>query len=301
MQPMTPTPPPPATAKLVPPSVGDIYSRWQGSHPKRISEWLHAILSECAISLPAGPPPYDPAFGDDRLCVCGHSYYRHFDGYEGNAPVGCKYCECETFVPAPAAPAQARPEAQPVTATCPKCGGLMAKWQGHNDGGGPVLRCITCGEQRPMGWRGDQQARPEAERPVDPAATITLGELAKIIGDMLGDNPATNMALRQVHDRCVDLVRGRSEGGGEQWALDLMIESVRKREARNREEIRREVFEEAAKICDDTAQRWKQAADDRASEGDYARGLDAMVLSATGVDIAAALRAAAGGERDGGK
>jgi hypothetical protein len=35
---------------------------------------------------------YDPKFGDDRLCLCGHPYYRHFDTYEEMAPVGCKYC-----------------------------------------------------------------------------------------------------------------------------------------------------------------------------------------------------------------
>lgn len=42
-------------------------------------------------------PKYDAQFGDDRECECGHAYYRHFDGYEDNAPVGCKYCDCETW------------------------------------------------------------------------------------------------------------------------------------------------------------------------------------------------------------
>jgi len=36
--------------------------------------------------------PYDKDFGDDKLCVCGHSYYRHFDTYDEMLPVGCKYC-----------------------------------------------------------------------------------------------------------------------------------------------------------------------------------------------------------------
>jgi hypothetical protein len=36
---------------------------------------------------------YMDDFGDDRLCVCGHPYYRHFDTYEDMAPVGCKYCQ----------------------------------------------------------------------------------------------------------------------------------------------------------------------------------------------------------------
>ena len=25
---------------------------------------------------------YNPKYGDDKLCKCGHSYYRHFDSYE---------------------------------------------------------------------------------------------------------------------------------------------------------------------------------------------------------------------------
>jgi hypothetical protein len=41
---------------------------------------------------------YNPDYGDDRICKCGHSYYRHFDSYENNDPVGCKYCSCFTFV-----------------------------------------------------------------------------------------------------------------------------------------------------------------------------------------------------------
>jgi len=40
---------------------------------------------------------YNPAYGDDRVCKCGHPYYRHFDTYEDMAAVGCKYCECFHF------------------------------------------------------------------------------------------------------------------------------------------------------------------------------------------------------------
>lgn len=40
---------------------------------------------------------YDPNFGDNKKCVCGHAYYRHFDTYDQMYPVGCKYCECDTF------------------------------------------------------------------------------------------------------------------------------------------------------------------------------------------------------------
>ena len=42
---------------------------------------------------------YNPEYGDGRLCECGHTYYRHFDSYEGMAPVGCKYCGCDEFKP----------------------------------------------------------------------------------------------------------------------------------------------------------------------------------------------------------
>lgn len=40
---------------------------------------------------------YNPLYGDARICKCGHRYYRHFDSYENNDPVGCKYCSCRTF------------------------------------------------------------------------------------------------------------------------------------------------------------------------------------------------------------
>lgn len=41
---------------------------------------------------------YNPEYGDHRTCTCGHSYGRHFDSYEDNEPVGCKYCSCDEFV-----------------------------------------------------------------------------------------------------------------------------------------------------------------------------------------------------------
>jgi len=47
---------------------------------------------------------YDPDYGDQRECKCGHTYERHFDGYEDNDAVGCKYCrydDCEGFRQAP--------------------------------------------------------------------------------------------------------------------------------------------------------------------------------------------------------
>lgn len=41
--------------------------------------------------------PYDVQFGDDKVCSCGHSYYRHFDSHDNMNPCGCKYCSCEDF------------------------------------------------------------------------------------------------------------------------------------------------------------------------------------------------------------
>lgn len=41
---------------------------------------------------------YNPKYGDDRICKCGHPYYRHFDSYDNNYPCGCKYCDCNEFV-----------------------------------------------------------------------------------------------------------------------------------------------------------------------------------------------------------
>lgn len=40
---------------------------------------------------------YNRDYGDDKICICGHPYYRHFDTYENMRPVGCKYCDCQEF------------------------------------------------------------------------------------------------------------------------------------------------------------------------------------------------------------
>ena len=40
---------------------------------------------------------YNPEYGDDRVCICGHTYYRHFDSYDNMEPIGCKYCRCWQF------------------------------------------------------------------------------------------------------------------------------------------------------------------------------------------------------------
>lgn len=41
---------------------------------------------------------YNPNYGDNRMCVCGHPYHRHFDSYKNMDPCGCKYCGCNEFV-----------------------------------------------------------------------------------------------------------------------------------------------------------------------------------------------------------
>lgn len=40
---------------------------------------------------------YNPNYGDNRFCKCGHIYYRHFDSHENMYDVGCKYCFCDNF------------------------------------------------------------------------------------------------------------------------------------------------------------------------------------------------------------
>lgn len=35
---------------------------------------------------------YDSNYGDNKPCLCGHPYYRHFDTYDNMSAVGCKYC-----------------------------------------------------------------------------------------------------------------------------------------------------------------------------------------------------------------
>jgi len=40
---------------------------------------------------------YNPKYGDNKICECGHSYYKHFDSYENMYACGCKYCLCYTF------------------------------------------------------------------------------------------------------------------------------------------------------------------------------------------------------------
>ena len=56
----------------------------------RVKEYCEQVIDDARRN-------YNPKFGDDILCNCGHPYYRHFDTYEEMYPCGCKYCECDTF------------------------------------------------------------------------------------------------------------------------------------------------------------------------------------------------------------
>jgi hypothetical protein len=59
---------------------------------------------------------YNPKYGDDKICVCGHPYYRHFDSSEKMSNVGCKYCQCGYFKEAK------DPEFARKFKACPACG-----------------------------------------------------------------------------------------------------------------------------------------------------------------------------------
>ena len=65
-----------------------------------IKEGKDAPYIETEVIVKAIFREYNPEYGDEKLCKCRHSYYRHFDSYEGMAPVGCKYCQCDEFIPA---------------------------------------------------------------------------------------------------------------------------------------------------------------------------------------------------------
>jgi hypothetical protein len=40
---------------------------------------------------------YNPAYGDKRICQCGHDYIDHFED-DNKAPMGCRKCECYVFM-----------------------------------------------------------------------------------------------------------------------------------------------------------------------------------------------------------
>jgi len=82
-----------------------------------------------AFVLVKSSDDYNPEYGDDRVCKCGHDYYRHFDTYEDMYACGCKYCGCLEF----------KEEDKTDTIApdvCFKCGGDMEFVGGPN-----VCRC----------------------------------------------------------------------------------------------------------------------------------------------------------------
>lgn len=70
----------------------------------RMQNYQHVATGTATVELPylittrtTEERCYNPKFGDDRVCKCGHPYYRHFDSYAEMEPCGCKYCSCCTF------------------------------------------------------------------------------------------------------------------------------------------------------------------------------------------------------------
>lgn len=64
--------------------------------PNLALEWCKEKIFDLVHRLPL-IDWYDKDFGNNRVCECGHPYYRHFDSYDNMAPVGCKYCSCRKF------------------------------------------------------------------------------------------------------------------------------------------------------------------------------------------------------------
>lgn len=73
--------------------------------PDRLRGIISFLLEKVEVY---GHARYDTEFGDDKICKCGHPYYRHFDTYEDMAPVGCKYCDCDHWM-------EPGPNEQPLT------------------------------------------------------------------------------------------------------------------------------------------------------------------------------------------
>jgi len=40
---------------------------------------------------------YNPNYGDDSKCKCGHKYLSHFDTCKNMEAISCKYCHCPEF------------------------------------------------------------------------------------------------------------------------------------------------------------------------------------------------------------
>ncbi len=65
---------------------------------REILRLAESILKWIDTTHPCDARPLYDATMHDLRCTCGHAYHRHFDGYDDNAPVGCKYCNCDVFI-----------------------------------------------------------------------------------------------------------------------------------------------------------------------------------------------------------
>jgi hypothetical protein len=72
----------------------DSFGYNQESNLKLLNNSIKPYLEEVVTEIVRN---YNPNYGDDRICKCGHPYYRHFDTYENMSTCGCKYCGCFTF------------------------------------------------------------------------------------------------------------------------------------------------------------------------------------------------------------
>lgn len=62
----------------------------EGHEDPEIIKILNGLTDEIERS-------WNPNRDQQEKCTCSHSYERHFDSYEDMYPIGCKYCECDTF------------------------------------------------------------------------------------------------------------------------------------------------------------------------------------------------------------
>lgn len=82
--------------------VGIFYLDRNAEYHEIRDEFVRLIEQEEIVNYSGTPPAiseedqlaeqYDANFGDNKLCLCGHPYYRHFDTYDNMSAIGCKYC-----------------------------------------------------------------------------------------------------------------------------------------------------------------------------------------------------------------
>lgn len=86
-------------------NVGIFYLERNGEYHEIRDEFTRLIEQEEVVNYNGPPVPlpidlidqYDSNFGDNKECLCGHEYYRHFDTYDNMAAIGCKYCSPYTY------------------------------------------------------------------------------------------------------------------------------------------------------------------------------------------------------------